>query len=93
MGFPRQVYQRGLPFPTPGDLPDPEIRLTSPAFWQVDSLPLSHLDGVSSDINVGIFIHDDNMLKGTLIEVWSLQGLVSKEIKTVWTVYLTFWSP
>ena len=61
--------------------------------WQVDSLPLSHLDGISSDINVGIFIHGDNMLKGTLIEVWSLQGLVSKEIKTVWTVYLTFWSP
>ena len=29
MGFPRQEYWSGLPFPTPGDLPDPEIELTS----------------------------------------------------------------
>ena len=42
MGFPRQEYLNGLPFPSPGDLPDPEIKpvsLTSPAL-QVDSLPL-----------------------------------------------------
>ena len=82
-----------MPLPTPGDLPDPEIRPTSPAFRQLESLPPSHLDGIASDIKVGLFIHDDNMLKGILIVVWSLQGLVSKEIKTVWTVYLTFWSP
>ena len=25
MGFSRQEYWSGLPFPTPGDLPDPEI--------------------------------------------------------------------
>ena len=25
MGFPRQEYWSGLPFPTPGDLPDPRI--------------------------------------------------------------------
>ena len=25
MGFPRQEYWRGLPFPSPGDLPDPGI--------------------------------------------------------------------
>ena len=33
MGFPRQEYCSGLPFPTPGDLPDPGIEplsLTSP---------------------------------------------------------------
>ena len=29
--FPRQKYLSGLPFPPPGDLPDPEIELTSPA--------------------------------------------------------------
>ena len=29
MGFPRQEYWRGLPFPTPGDLPDPGIEPTS----------------------------------------------------------------
>ena len=29
-GFPRQEYWSGLPFPTPGDLPDPGIELVSP---------------------------------------------------------------
>ena len=29
--FPRQEYWSGLPFPSPGDLPDPEIHPPSPA--------------------------------------------------------------
>ena len=41
MGFPRQEYWNGLPFPSPGDLPDPGIKLAFPAL-QTDSLPLSH---------------------------------------------------
>ena len=36
----RQEYWNGLPFPPPGDLPDPKIEPAS--HWQVDSLPLSH---------------------------------------------------
>ena len=31
MGFSRQEYWSGLPFPTLGDLPDPGIKLVSPA--------------------------------------------------------------
>ena len=31
MGFPRQEYWRGLPFPSPGDLPNSGIEPTSPA--------------------------------------------------------------
>ena len=38
MGFSRQEYWSGLPFPPPGDLPDPGIKLRSPAL-QADSLP------------------------------------------------------
>ena len=38
MGFPRQEYWSGLPFPSPGDLPDPEIEPGSPKL-QVNSLP------------------------------------------------------
>ena len=38
MGFSRQEYWSGLPFPPPGDLPDPGIEPTSPAL-QADSLP------------------------------------------------------
>ena len=41
MGFSKQEYQSGLPFPSPGDIPDPGIEPTSPA-RQVDSLPLRH---------------------------------------------------
>ena len=29
LGFSRQEYWRGLPFPSPGDLPDPRIKPTS----------------------------------------------------------------
>ena len=41
MGLPRQEYWSGLPFPSPGDLPDPEIELMSPAL-QAGSSPLRH---------------------------------------------------
>ena len=36
MGLSRQEYWSGLPFPPPGDLPDPGIELRSPAL-QADS--------------------------------------------------------
>ena len=38
MGFSRQEYWSGLPFPSPGDLPDPGIEPRSPAL-QADDLP------------------------------------------------------
>ena len=53
MGYSRQEYWSGLPFPTPGDLPDPGIEsvsLASPAL-QVDSLPLSHPSKDKTDKN------------------------------------------
>ena len=37
MGFSRQEYWGGLPFPSPGDLPDPGIKSKSPAL-QADTL-------------------------------------------------------
>ena len=37
MGFSKQEYWRGLPFPSPGDLPDPGINLGSLAL-QADPL-------------------------------------------------------
>ena len=38
MEFSRQEYWSGLPFPSPGDLPNPGIEPGSPAF-QADALP------------------------------------------------------
>ena len=46
IGFSRQEYWSGLPFPFPGDLPEPGIEpssLASPTLAGRDSLPLSHL--------------------------------------------------
>ena len=40
MGFSRQEHWSGLPFPPPGDLPDPGIKLLH---WQENSLPVTHL--------------------------------------------------
>ena len=42
MGFPRQQYWTGLPFPSSGALSDPGIK-PHLLHWQVGSLPLSHL--------------------------------------------------
>ena len=39
VGFSRQKYRSGLPFPSPGDLPNPGIESPS-LHWQVDSFPL-----------------------------------------------------
>ena len=35
VGFPRQEYWSGLPFPSPGDVPDPGINLRTPALQAV----------------------------------------------------------
>ena len=41
-GFSRLEYWSGLPSPSPGELPDPGIEPTYPA-WQADPLSLSHM--------------------------------------------------
>ena len=49
VGFPRLEYWSGLPFPSPGDLPDPGIEPSSPAFFTTE-LPrkLSEIKGLLS---------------------------------------------
>ena len=48
MGFSRQEYWSGLPFPSSGDLPDPGIKPMSPALPGDFFLPLSLLGGPPS---------------------------------------------
>ena len=56
MRFSRQGYWSGLPFPSPGDLPNPEIEPGSPAL-QADSLP-TELQGKPSFLrNLLIVLH------------------------------------
>ena len=52
MGFSRQEYWSGLPFPSPGVLPDPGIETGSPAL-QADAL-LSESPGKPSKGGVGL---------------------------------------
>ena len=46
MGFSRQEYWSGLPFPSPGDLPNPGVEQISHVFpaLQADSLPTETLE-------------------------------------------------
>ena len=43
MGFSRQEYWSGLPFPSPGDRPNPGIKPGSPTF-QTDTLTSEHFN-------------------------------------------------
>ena len=49
MGFSRQEHLSGLPFPSPGDLPNPGIEPGSPALQT-----LSHLSHQGSPVNLFI---------------------------------------
>ena len=50
MGFSRQEYWSGLPFPSPVDLPDPGIKPRSPAL-QADTLPSEPPGKPKTDMN------------------------------------------
>ena len=55
MEFSRQEYWGGLPFPSPGDLPNPRIKPGSPAL-QADSLPPEPPGKLLCDLGQ-VFIH------------------------------------
>ena len=54
MGFARWEYWSRLPYPSPGDPPDPGIKPKSPAspVLQADSLPLSHWGSLKELLSV-----------------------------------------
>ena len=56
--FSRQGYWVGSPFPSQGDLPDPGIKLVSPAL-QLDSLLLSHQERKAILLTVKMIIGRD----------------------------------
>ena len=55
MGFPRQEYWSGFPFPSPGNLPDPGMEPTSPAlaggFYTAEPLQLPIHTAVKSSVH------------------------------------------
>ena len=53
MEFSRQEYWSGLPWPSPGDLPNPGIEPGSPSL-EADSYPLSYLGNALEVIKLNI---------------------------------------
>ena len=66
MGFSRQEYWSGLPFPSPGDLPDPGIAPRFPAL-EADSL-LSELPGKPTEAGHKLKRQSSLLLKDKLLE-------------------------
>ena len=62
MGFSRQEYWSGLPFPSSEDLPDPGIKPRSPAL-QADSLVVKNLPAKAKDVGD---VRDEGSLPGFL---------------------------
>ena len=84
MGFSRQEYWSGLPFPSPEDLPNPGIKPRSPAL-QADTLT-SEPPGVHS----GLYSSSDLILTTNLGECFCHPDVTDKEAKfqrnkTIWT--------
>ena len=71
MGFSRQEYWSGLPFPSPGDLPDPGVEPRSTAL-QADSLP-SEPPGKPAQIQIRFQITPSHDLSLRLV-IPRLQG-------------------
>ena len=68
MEFSREDYWSGLPFPSPGDLPNPGIEPMSSAL-QADFLPLSHLGSMKPlDINYNMKDNFHKMVKYTYFQ-------------------------
>ena len=80
MGFSRQEYWSGLPFPSPGDLPDPGIEPGSPAF-QADTLTSEPI----VRINPALVVQWLALGAFTAMAPGSVPGQEIKVLKTVWS--------
>ena len=83
MGFSRQEYCSGLPFPSPGDLPDPGIEPRSPAL-QADALisqPPGKPQECSNYCTIALISHASKVMLKTLQA--RLQKYVNRELPDV----------
>ena len=71
MGFSRQDYWIGLPFPSPGDLPDPGIKPTSLTSSALEGRFFTPLPPGKPELSVGIFICKWNK--------WTVNNLCRKD--------------
>ena len=73
--FSRQEYWSGLPFPSPGDLPDPEIKWAS----------------LMSPASAGRLFTTNATWKAHVHRLWPNERADLKRLCTVWFQYRTFW--
>ena len=88
LGFPRQEYWSGLPFPYPGDLPDPGIE-PRVLCQQVSSLSLSHWGKIwqncfkknsiiiVEDFNRLLSVTDDQSIQKIITDIVDLSGTIN----------------
>ena len=88
LGFPRQEYWSGLPFPYPGDLPDPGIE-PCVLCQQVSSLSLSHWGKIwqncfkknsiiiVEDFNRLLSVTDDQSIQKIITDIVDLSGTIN----------------
>ena len=101
MGFPRQESLNGLPFPSPGDLPDPRsepMSLRSPALAGGFFNYCCHLGNQQRwlILNLGLDNSTSNNIKGKFSSISSLPGtssLKSHELKTCKQFFFRFAKP
>ena len=94
MGFSRQEYWRGLPFPSPGDLLKPGIEPTSPVspalaggFFTTEPRGKSYLDTHKDLIRKYKWLAIDNA-----ILVWLNLSPLHGEVKYFWSLHISsFW--
>ena len=80
LGFSKQEHWSGLPFPSPGDLPDPGIEPTSPAL-AADSVPPRYtLKWLSPELNVCV----------VRTERWSQKGKALAVIQSRCSIFCYF---
>ena len=92
MGFSRQEYWSGLPFPSPGDLPNPGIEPRSPTL-QADSLPSEppgkpHVWGKDAFLFILLMIYGLS-LSGRILSVVSSHCSLSLSVLELSQVILT----
>ena len=82
MGFPRQESWSGLPFPSPGDLPDPGMEPMSPE-WQVDFYHRATREGPTPLKKRSLAMHQGQR-PGAFAWPWLMAGtfpVLSKDFK------------
>ena len=75
MGFSRLEYESGLPFPPPGDLPNPGLEPASPALAGgfFTTVPLGKSSQVLVDMNLGDTVQSVTVCNQVSLETGRLQ--------------------